>query len=314
MCIPDAKEYVQSGQNVPLVLAVISGKLRMEPSLEAQTHTRLRTTLVVLGAVALLLGGTKAWLELARPALDVWRARDWESAPVRAVEVRVMPFHGIVHTDTEYTYRVAGVDHVGERYAFVDPSRFLTEDEILELQSFEPETCWVDPSDASRAVLVRTLPLDAYRWSGLLVIALGLALLVLAVLSRTSARAARVVIRMPTIWSRTSVMLAAASFAFLALVRVATPAMFVALALAWLGVRVWRRSPGALIVLAVLGAVAALVVVACAANPFALMDEAVDRANEPAFLMGYATDALSIAMLGCATTLLALAARDQANR
>lgn len=271
----------------------------------------LRRTPLVLAGLLVALGATKTWVGLVEPAIDVARACGWVQVPVSDVAVHVLSFHGVVRTRTEYTYRAGGRDHTGTRYAFVDPSRFLHDEAIFDLQSFAPAACWVDPEDPSRAVLVRTLPSAAYRWSGLAVVALGVALFAVARASRRSTWAARVVLALPRAWSRSSVTLAFVWLAFVGIARDAAFALALALVLGLLAVGVWRRSQGALVVLAWVGALVALAVLACAANPFALMDEAVDEANEPAFMIDYAASALLFATLGLATTLFALRERER---
>lgn len=280
----------------------------------ARAHAdSLRGTLYGIALALALIGGAKASLELGLPALEVWRALSWVSAPVTQLEVRVFPFHGVVHVHVDYRYRVGDGERTGERYGFVDPTRYLSEDEVLALQQQRPTVCWVDPEDPSRAVLVRALPRSAYAWSGAALVALAAILASLVSAARSRPWAARIVMATPTIWSRAIMLLVAAWFGIVAIAR-ASPELFVlAAALTGLGVLVVRREPVALAALAVLGAVVALGVIACAANPFAMMDVGITPANEPYFLFRYAADAAAIAMLGVATALLARVERQRAR-
>ncbi len=268
-----------------------------------------RGTAIGLGLALLVLGALSSWLGLIQPALDVWRAASWDEVPVTRADIHVMPFHGVVRTHTDYGYRAAGEERVGRRYAFVDPTRWMSEDALFAQQDAAPGTCFVDPSDPESVVLVRTLPVGAYRWRGAVVFALGLTLLALARASRTSAPLARALFSLPRAWSIGAPLLVALALVVVLVARPTALGGGLAVGFAGLAFGAWRRSDAALVTLAGAGVVTALGVVACAANPFALMDQAVDTANEPRFLLDYATETLELATLGIATALLAHRAR-----
>lgn len=138
---------------------------------------RVPRPLAVVVALALASAAGQLCLGVVRPALDVVRARDWVAVPLVEGRADVLPFHGVVHADFTYRYRVAGTDHVGHRYAFVHPSAFVDEDTMLGFQDGLGRTAWVSPTDPDASVVVRDVPRRGYRLAGLYVTAVGLVLL-----------------------------------------------------------------------------------------------------------------------------------------
>lgn len=128
---------------------------------------------LLLSLGLLVAGGVTTVLGLVRPAWDVHAARDWVQAPVLSSKTQLHPFHGVNYVRFEYEYQVRDQKFSGQRYAFTHPLRYLSSDVLLALQHRRFQTCYVNPQDPRQAVLERTLPWSAYRYSGLGLLAVG---------------------------------------------------------------------------------------------------------------------------------------------
>ena len=140
---------------------------------------QLRARLFVLAILLLAAGAVKTGLGVVRPLCDVVRARGFVQVPVTWGQAQVLPFHGVVHATFRYGYVFDGKPYEGSRYAFVHPASFLPEERLLDLQSRShfPATCAVNPSAPSESVVLRELPVTAYRGSGLALLVCGVLML-----------------------------------------------------------------------------------------------------------------------------------------
>lgn len=121
--------------------------------------------LILLGF--LFIGSLKTCFGVTQPLLEVTRARGWVPVPLTSGRATVLPFHGELHFKVEYRYELAGNQRTGERYAFLPPASFLSEEALLALQDRFPAECYVNPDNPAESVVKRDLPWQAYSWTGL---------------------------------------------------------------------------------------------------------------------------------------------------
>lgn len=140
---------------------------------------QLRARVFVLAILLLAAGAVNTGLGVVRPLCDVVRARSFVQVPVTWGKAQVLSLHGVMHVTFRYRYVFDGKPYEGTRYAFVHPAAFLPEERLLDLQSSArfPATCAVNPSAPWESVVVRELPLAAYRGSGLAILVCGVLLL-----------------------------------------------------------------------------------------------------------------------------------------
>lgn len=127
----------------------------------------------MLAASLLLIGSLKTCFGVIQPFLEVGRARSWVHVPLTSGRASVGRFHGEYYVKVDYTYEFAGRMLTGGRYAFLPLTSFLPEQKLLALQNHSPSACYVNPSSPSESVIERTLPWQAYSWTGLLCLSCG---------------------------------------------------------------------------------------------------------------------------------------------
>ena len=241
-------------------------------------------------------GAVKTGLGVVRPLCDVARARSWASVAITSGQAQVLPLHGVVHATFKYGYVFDGKRHEGTRYAFVHPASFLSEDRLLDLQSRSgfPATCAVNPSAPAESVVMRDLPVTAYRWAGPALLFCGALLLVWSrgPLRRSTAQVPLAVLR--SAGCLCALYVACRSGRFLHDPgRLLNVLLAVCLALTLLAAR-----PLALraISLGLLG-LAFLVLCAAALNPFAIADLPTDGRHDPGYAVEHMATWAAVAVL-----------------
>jgi len=110
---------------------------------------------------------------VGRPFLHLLSARHWQSASCEIISSRVQTIHGddgsTYRVDVTYRYFVDDRAYVGNRYQFMDWSSSGFRGKAAIVARLGPGTrteCWVNPDNASDAVIERGLTADL--WLGLI--------------------------------------------------------------------------------------------------------------------------------------------------
>lgn len=119
---------------------------------------KLLPGIAVAGGTLVLIG-----LGLIPAALVLAPSLFWYEVEAERASVAIVPVHGSWMSLTKYDYQVEGQRYSGERYSFVPPEDYMTEDELRLIQGGPDRyrTCFANRFDASRSVLRAQIPLRA---------------------------------------------------------------------------------------------------------------------------------------------------------